>query len=238
MNTIPIINLALAFIPIIIVLAIMLLWQLNIQRESIALARMLGQLALIGYALNWIFNVNSPVMVSVILAFMLIAASSIALGPLSKKTYRHYVFALTAITLGGISTLTFIVSIVLNIKPWYSASAIIPLAGMVFAAAMNAVSLTAERFFMQMQHGDDIKQAKVLAFKAGLIPLFNALLAVGIVSLPGMMTGQILSGVDPLIAARYQIVVMCMLTGSGGISAAIYLELCCRFELNKLRPGH
>ena len=74
MNTIPIINLALAFIPVIIVLAIMLLWQLNIQRESIALARMLGQLALIGYALNWIFNVNSPVIVSVISDRMLVTA--------------------------------------------------------------------------------------------------------------------------------------------------------------------
>jgi putative ABC transport system permease protein len=58
-----------------------------------------------------------------------------------------------------------------------------------------------------------------------MIPVFNALLAVGIVSLPGMMTGQILSGVSPLIAARYQIMVMCMIFASAGISTAVFLAL-------------
>ena len=64
-----------------------------------------------------------------------------------------------------------------------------------------------------------------IALEAALIPQINALLAVGLVSLPGMMTGQILSGVDPLIAARYQILVMCMIFGSAGLAAAIYLKL-------------
>ena len=58
-----------------------------------------------------------------------------------------------------------------------------------------------------------------------MIPIFNALMAVGLVSLPGMMTGQILSGVSPLVAARYQIMVMLMIFGSSGISAAIFLLL-------------
>ncbi len=60
---------------------------------------------------------------------------------------------------------------------------------------------------------------------AALIPQINGLLAVGVVSLPGMMTGQILSGVDPMVAVRYQIMVMCMVFGSGGIAAAVYLQL-------------
>jgi len=59
----------------------------------------------------------------------------------------------------------------------------------------------------------------------------NALLAVGLVSLPGMMTGQILSGVEPLIAVRYQIMVMCMLTGASGIAAALYLTLALRHKM-------
>ena len=58
-----------------------------------------------------------------------------------------------------------------------------------------------------------------------MIPQINALLAVGIVSLPGMMTGQILSGIEPLVAVRYQIMVMCMVFGSGGLGAAVYLTL-------------
>ncbi len=64
-----------------------------------------------------------------------------------------------------------------------------------------------------------------MALEAAMIPQINSLLAVGIVSLPGMMTGQILSGVDPQVAVRYQVMVMCMVFGSGGLAAAIYLML-------------
>jgi len=58
-----------------------------------------------------------------------------------------------------------------------------------------------------------------------MIPVINAFFAVGLVTLPGMMTGQILSGVDPSVAVRYQIVVMCMTCGAGGLSAITYLQL-------------
>jgi putative ABC transport system permease protein len=60
---------------------------------------------------------------------------------------------------------------------------------------------------------------------AAMIPQVNALLAVGLVALPGMMTGQILSGIDPLTAARYQIMVMCMIFSTAGLSAVLYLFL-------------
>lgn len=224
MHTIPAFNLALSFVPVFIVLAVMLRWSLTITDGVVALARMLIQLVLIGYALNWIFSVESSLLVLALLSVMLIIASSIALKPISQeKNYRQYGYALLAIASGGGLTLAFIVVLVLDIQPWYKADTIIPLAGMIFASSMNAVSISAERFNMEINHGNDSLSARNQAFKTGLIPLFNSLLAVGLVSLPGMMTGQILSGVSPLIAARYQIVVMCMITGSSGISAAIYL---------------
>ena len=71
----------------------------------------------------------------------------------------------------------------------------------------------------------DYKTARYSAYKASLIPIINSLFAVGLVSLPGMMSGQTLSGVDPLIAVRYQIMVMLMILSSAGISSAIYLIL-------------
>ena len=228
MNTIPIFNLALAFIPVGILLLVMLYWQQNIKHELIAVARMLGQLAFIGYALSWIFNLHSPPFILAILAFMMMIACSIALRTISNKTRHHYLNALIAMMLGGLLTLTFIVTLVLESSPWYAPDKLIPLAGMIFAASMNSISLAAERFETALTHNITAPIARIEAFKASLIPLFNALLAVGIVALPGMMTGQILSGVEPLIAARYQIVVMCMLTGSAGISSAVYLELCYR----------
>jgi putative ABC transport system permease protein len=112
---------------------------------------------------------------------------------------------------------------VIDVQPWYEPRYLVPLAGMIFASAMNAVSLAAERFEAERVGGKAYPDARRTALRAALIPLINTLLAVGLVALPGMMTGQILSGVSPLIASRYQIVVMCMVFGSSGIAAACYL---------------
>ena len=95
------------------------------------------------------------------------------------------------------------------------------------------MSLAAERLYAELEHGDNWQQAKIVACQAAMIPVINSLLAVGLVSLPGMMTGQILSGVSPLIAARYQIMVMCMIFASAGISTAIFLSLIQK----TIRPG-
>ena len=96
---------------------------------------------------------------------------------------------------------------------------------MVFASSMNSVSLSGERFYAELANNVSYEQARNTAFQASMIPNVNALLAVGIVSLPGMMTGQILSGVSPFIASRYQIMVMCMIFASAGISSAYFLYL-------------
>ena len=96
---------------------------------------------------------------------------------------------------------------------------------MIFANSMNTVSLSAERFVAETKRAVPYREARRTAMEAAMIPQINALLAVGLVSLPGMMTGQILSGVDPLIAVRYQIMVMCMIFGSAGTATAIYLTL-------------
>ena len=117
---------------------------------------------------------------------------------------------------------------VVQIEPWYLPRYMIPLAGMVFANAMTAVSLAAERLNSELGHGQAWPEARLAAYNAAMIPVINSLFAVGLVSLPGMMTGQILSGVSPLIAARYQVVVMCMIFASAGISTAIFLALCRR----------
>jgi putative ABC transport system permease protein len=93
---------------------------------------------------------------------------------------------------------------------------------------MNTVSLAAERYESEIINGLSCEAAKKVAFQTGMIPVVNSMFAVGLVALPGMMTGQILSGVSPLIAVRYQIVVMCMLFAASGICAALYLELISR----------
>jgi len=190
-----------------------------------ALGRMLLQLLAIGYVLTYIFEADQPWIVLAALAMMLGTASWIALRPLNIKGRSLYVKALVSIVLGGVSTLLLVTQAVLKIDPWFAPSKMIPLAGMIFATAMNTISIAAERFQAEKQRGALYTDARATAIQAAIIPLVNSLLAVGLVSLPGMMTGQILSGVDPLIAARYQIVVMCMIFGSSGISSACFLTL-------------
>jgi putative ABC transport system permease protein len=114
---------------------------------------------------------------------------------------------------------------VLVVDPWYSPQSMIPVAGMIFANAMNSVSLAADRLNAETGRNVPYDEARKIALQSSLIPVINSLFAVGLVSLPGMMTGQILSGVSPLIAARYQIMVMCMVLGSSGIATAYFLIL-------------
>ena len=90
---------------------------------------------------------------------------------------------------------------------------------------MNSVSLASERLNAEMERNVPFNKARGTALKASLIPITNSLFAVGLVSLPGMMTGQVLSGVSPLVAARYQIMVMCMIYSAAGISSACFLSL-------------
>lgn len=99
------------------------------------------------------------------------------------------------------------------------------MAGMIFSNSMTAVTLAADRFERERSSGMEYAEARSNAWNTALIPQINALLAVGLVALPGMMTGQILSGVDPLLAVRYQIVVMAMVLQSAGFSVALFLHL-------------
>jgi putative ABC transport system permease protein len=96
---------------------------------------------------------------------------------------------------------------------------------MIFAGSMNAVGLAGERLQSEFDRGMPYVEARRISLQAALIPITNSLFAVGLVALPGMMTGQILSGISPLVAAKYQIVVMTMLFGTSGISAALYMVL-------------
>ena len=216
-------GLVLAFVPTAVVIGILLRWQSIAKTAAYATARMLGQLLLIGYVLIYIFKTDDWRVIALVLGVMLMAAGWIAIRPLGKRSVRAYAHALTAITIGGALTLGLVTQLVIRVDPWFSPRFVVPLAGMTFAGAMNAVSLAADRFESEVSRGADYLEARRQSFRTALIPIINSLFAVGLVSLPGMMTGQILSGVSPLIAAKYQIVVMSMLFGATGVSAACYL---------------
>lgn len=219
-------QLALAFVPVAITLIILWRWSFGVTSPLYALGRMLVQLLLIGYVLAWIFGAKNGLLILIVLAVMLVASSWIAMGTVKEQRWGLLRASLISITVGGGLTLLLITQLVLNVEPWYLPRYMIPLAGMVFANAMTAVSLAAERLYSELGHEMNWDKARITAYHAAMIPVVNSLLAVGLVSLPGMMTGQILSGVSPLIASRYQIMVMCMIFAAAGISTAVFLALC------------
>ncbi len=224
-HTIALANLSLVFIPVIAVIWIFYKWQLEFKNLIYAIIRMLVQLLLIGYFLAFIFKSDSAFVVAIVLAVMIGSSSWIALRTVKQRRALLYRNALISIAFGGGVSLIIVTQFVLDLSPWFKPSYAIPLAGMIFAGAMNSVSLAAERFNAETKRAVPYKRARATAFSASLIPIMNALFAVGLVSIPGMMTGQILSGVAPLIAARYQIMVMLMILGSSGLASACFLVL-------------
>jgi len=219
-------HLALVFLPVLIVMVIQFRWALPVRSTAYGIVRMLLQLLLVGYVLVYLFESDNAWIVCAVIFVMIMISSWIALRPIAEQRPRLYLMTAAAIGVGGIPSLFLATELVLDLTPWYAPRYLIPLASMVFATAMNTVSIAAERHMTEIARGLDPESARRAAFEAALIPLVNSLFAVGLVSLPGMMTGQVLAGISPLIAARYQILVMCILFGSSGIAAACYLYWC------------
>ena len=220
---IPLSNLAIGFIPVLLTIALLYKWSLQAGNALYSIVRMLVQLILVGYVLVYIFESNNLWITLAVLTMMIIASSWIALRTLEKLRMQLFGQTVIAALLGGGTVLLIVVWPVLELDPIYKPQFTIPLAGMIFANSMNTISLALERLDAEMSNGVKYLQARNTAIHAALIPIINSMFAVGLVSLPGMMTGQVLSGVSPLIAVRYQIVVMCMIFASSAISTAILL---------------
>ena len=234
LDSIPLARLLVAFLPVAVVLAILWRWGIGAGKASLAVLRMLVQLLLIGFVLVYIFEAESSGIVLVVIAVMVTVSAWIALNTVPQRRRGLYPAILVSIGIGGGLSLWLTTQLVLDLPRWFEPRFIIPLAGMTFANAMTSVSLAAERFEAELANGAASLAARNTAYQAGMIPVINALLAVGLVSLPGMMTGQILSGVSPFIAARYQIMVMCLIFASAGLSTALFLlwsrRACCGRE--------
>ena len=228
MNSIQIISLpslALAFIPVFVVLVILFKWKSDGNDALLGITRMLAQLLIVGYFLTFLFEAENAWIVIAVLSVMLLVSSWISLRTIKIDRKTLYPLALISIFIGGGTVLFMITQGVLGLDPWFEPRYLVPLAGMIFSSSMNSISLAAERIKAELDRDVLYEDARSIALRAALIPIVNALFGVGLVSLPGMMTGQILSGVDPLIAVRYQIMVMCMLFSASGISAAMFLVL-------------
>jgi len=228
LSPIPLWKLLVAFAPALGLLFLMHRWSMDAKSTLWASGRMVVQLLAVGYLLTYVFETDRPIVIGLVITVMIGVSAWIALRPLHGAGRRAYLHALAGVALSGLVMLFVVTQLVLDLPRWFEPRFVVPLAGMIFANTMNTVSLSAERFAAERERGEAPLDSRRVALEAAMIPQVNALLAVGLVSLPGMMTGQILSGVEPLVAVRYQIMVMCMVFGSGGLGAAIYLTLALR----------
>jgi len=198
-------------------------WNLGPGTALRAMVMMVLRLILLGYGLVYIFEAQNGLIVVLVLTVMLAAASWIGLRTAPDLRWRLLPQAFVVLTAVGAFTLALVSQGVLRTRPWFRPQVLIPLGGMIFANSMNALSLALDRTVAELRRGESYATARRLGFHAALIPILNALMSVGLVSLPGMMTGQILSGVSPLVAVRYQILVMGMIFGAAGLSVMAFL---------------
>jgi putative ABC transport system permease protein len=218
--------------------------KLALEREYLlGVGRTFVQLLLVGYILEYIFSLNRWYLVLLILAAMVAAACQAGVGRLRRRDLRLYPMMAVSLLVGGGVTILVVTEVVLRIEPWYHPRYLIPLAGMIIGNAMNGATLGGERYRSELLLrsaevetllclGFEAKRASVnarrQAISAALIPTLNSMMVVGVVSLPGMMTGQILAGTSPLIAVRYQIVVMIMISAAVSLSAYLMVVMLSR----------
>ena len=131
-------GLILAFLPALIVIAILYRWTVVAQTAVYATLRMLIQLLLVGYVLVYIFEADQPWVIISVLVIMLVVASWISIRPLRNKQPHLYLNALVAISVGGIPTLALVTQAVIDVQPWFSPRVVVPLAGMIFAGSMKS----------------------------------------------------------------------------------------------------
>lgn len=222
MQTISWLALSWCLIPITLIAVIYWRWFGSATEIVTAGMRMLVQLIAVGYLLLLIFAEPSVTVSLLVMAVMFAAATWISIRPV-RQHQGILIPAAIALIVSVILHLAISLELVLNVDPWYEPRVLIPLAGMYFANTMTSISLTAERFYAELKNGVLPETAKKTAFQASMIPQINGLLAVGLVSLPGMMTGQILSGISPLIAVRYQIMIMAMVLGTAGVGSLLLI---------------
>lgn len=202
----------------------------------IATLRTYLQLWALGFALTWVFSVDSAWIVLGILALMLAMATHTVLGRVGHVPRGIFPKVLNAVFISGISVTFAVTAVIIGVEPWYEPRYVIPIGGMVIGNSMTGLALALERMFSGMRaRRDEINALLALgaspweaalpsirtALTAGLIPTINSMSAVGIVFIPGMMTGQILAGADPATAASYQIVVMLMISAATTLASVI-----------------
>ncbi len=237
------VDLALAAVLILLLAGLSLLMGLGLIRSLfIAALRTVIQLLLIGLVLKLVFAQTNLLWVIAIALMMLLVAGREVMARQQRRFLGWWGLGLgtSAMFVSTFTITVLVLAVIIQADPWYTPQYAIPLLGMMFGNTMNGIALGLDRLTQQAWHQRAIIETRLAlgqepvqaiadirreSVRTGLIPMINAMAAAGLVSLPGMMTGQILAGVDPVEAVNYQILIMFMVTagtGFGTIAAIVF----------------
>jgi len=235
-------QIAAAYVFVVILLLIVRARGISREKEIlISTVRMTLQLILTGYLLVYLFNNINPWHTIIIIAIMEV----FAIYNSFKSTKRSLSYALKriiaiSILSGTLASLIYFLLIVINISPWYDPRYFIPIAGMFIGNSMTGVSLGITRLVDDMHNQKHLVESALMlgatpkmaakeivnnAFDSAILPTINSMLGMGIIFLPGVMTGQILSGTSPVTAIEYQIAIMLGILGSVSLTVILLLQL-------------
>jgi len=214
---------------------------------TLATGRTILQLVVVGYVLAIVFELKNPVVVLAMLGVMSLVATIVARNRISRTIPAITPIVASSMLTWMLLTLVYTLLFVIQPRTWYDPQFLIPLGGIVLGNAMNAAAIAGERLVSTLNSsqleiethlslGATPQQAVARyrreAIKAGLIPTINTMMVVGLVTLPGIMTGQLLSGVPPLVATSYQMVIMFMLAFATLVTTLLLTWGICRQFFN------
>lgn len=237
--------------------------ELGLQRQLlVAAVRTVVQLLLVGFVLRALFATTNPLWIAMIGVLMLaIAAREVVHRQSTRLAYRStFSTALVALSVSCIAVLLLTLTVFIGNQPWYAPRYAIPIFGMLLGNAMTGVALAMntlmqsvvtrrleieQRLLLGATRQDAIADMQRTSIRNAMIPTINAMATAGVVSLPGMMTGQILAGTPPLEAVKYQILIMFVIAASAGFAAMLALRFAAgalfderqRLRLDRLQRG-
>ena len=238
-----VIDLALAASLVLLLALVSMRLQSNISRQLIiASIRTALQLTLIGLVLKVIFeSVNFGWIMLLSVLMLLIAGREVMVRQERRfKGWWGYAVGTFSMFLSSFAVTVFALVVILGEDPWYTPQYAIPLLGMLLGNTMNGISIAMDRLTHAAWEQRHIIEARLMlgerwdeaiadyrqqAIRSGMIPIINAMAAAGIVSLPGMMTGQILAGAAPVEAVKYQIMIMFLIAAGTGLGTVAAVTL-------------
>jgi len=240
-NVIPLTPLDLSVAASLVVILAVLTWYLKLgmsYRVLVAGVRTVVQLLLLGLVLEYLFATSHPLLIGAIALTMLAIAGREVMARQQRpfKGIWGYGLGTLSMFISSFAITVFSLNVIVGPDPWYLPQYAIPLLGMMLGNTMTGVALTLDNLTQnawqqraiieqRLMLGEDwrsaIREISRQSLRTGLIPIVNSMAAAGIISIPGMMTGQVLAGSSPMDAAKYQILIMFMITAGTGFATVL-----------------